>query len=645
MKRLLFSIAMSISVMLSWAQFSGSGSGTQSDPYKIFYADQLNQVRNFLNQDGVVFKLMNDIDLSAWLSANNPGQGWEPIGVEGSPFKGVFIGNDKTISGFYINRTSSNVGLFGYTSGATIQNLTIEGDVTGGTATGGFVGHAVGGTFQGLTHIGATNSSSYWVGGIIGNGENATISNVSVMGNVTGNGPSAGGIVGSTSSSITNASMEGNVSGSYDVGGIAGWSRKTNNANPITNATVVGNITGGRTTGGIVGYSEGNTLSQLTYTGTVSGSERVGGIVGQTSSVTVSNARASHTVTGTSEGVGGVCGYATGTSFSQCYSYCNVSGTNYIGGIVGQTYITGENNIIKCLSFGNVSGDDYVGGIIGRCSVLDSTTPTSLSLNTYTVKELLSVTYTYTYRDELVTQNTLYSINNCYAIGSISGTGYIGGICGEIRDGSNYTSTAVRRIYASHDYLGTTGHIYSNDNYYYYSLNGSSSYTRVSSINDLPYVYNYSVNSYSTSLTDNYFNGDLTGGNYVGGVVGSMSGGELMRNYSNAKISGTQYVGGIVGKGQGVDITSENLSSKDYLIIKSNMSVNQSIVATSAVGRIYGSIGNYVTVGSNGNASEDNRSLYDTQVVLSGVTQTVSDNAQNGVSNGLAYSRNSLSAR
>ncbi len=638
MKRLLFSIAMSISVMLSWAQYSGSGSGTQSDPYKIFYADQLNQVRNFLNQDGVVFKLMNDIDLSAWLSANNPGQGWEPIGVEGSPFKGVFIGNDKTISGFYINRTSQNVGLFGYTSGATIQNLTIEGNVTGGKATGGFVGHAVGGTFQGLAHIGDTNSSSYWVGGIIGHCESATISNVSVTGNVTGNGDSAGGIVGSTTSSITNASMEGNVSGLCYVGGIAGWSQNTNNANPITNATVVGNITGGHCTGGIVGNSKGNTLSQLTYTGTVSGTYRVGGIVGQAQSVTVSNARASHTVMGTSEAVGGVCGYAIGTSFSQCYSYCNVSGTNYIGGIVGQTYITGENDIIKCLSFGNVSGNNYVGGIIGRCGVLNPNTPASLSLSTNRYRVYYYVgSYLYKdYRDVIETKNYLYSIKNCYAVGSVSGRGYIGGICGEIEGGSNYT-TREPQILESHIFKKENGSYYSNSSYYYYYLNGSSSFTAVSSISSLPTFKIYSVKNYSTSLTDNYFNGDLTGGNYVGGVVGSMSGGELMRNYSNARISGTQYVGGIVGKGQGVDFTSENLSSKDYLIIKSNMSVNQSIVATSAVGRIYGSTGSYVTVGANGNASEDNRSLYDTQVVLSGVTQEATDNAQNGVSNGIAY--------
>ena len=59
MKRLLFSIAMSISVMLSWAQYSDSGSGTQSDPPKpITFADPAVEslcVANWdTNHDGVL---------------------------------------------------------------------------------------------------------------------------------------------------------------------------------------------------------------------------------------------------------------------------------------------------------------------------------------------------------------------------------------------------------------------------------------------------------------------------------------------------------------------------------------------------------------------------------------------------------------
>ena len=130
------------SITMSFAQYSGSGSGTQSDPYRIFYADQLTQLRNFLNQTDVYFKLMNDIDLTDWLAENYPGQGWQPVGSSSEPFKGILDGNNKTISGFSINRTTTDyVGLFGYVSGATIKNLTLKGTIKGKGYVGSLMGH------------------------------------------------------------------------------------------------------------------------------------------------------------------------------------------------------------------------------------------------------------------------------------------------------------------------------------------------------------------------------------------------------------------------------------------------------------------------------------------------------------------------
>jgi hypothetical protein len=45
-----------------FAQFSGSGSGTENDPYLIYNENQLAQLSNFLGQSGVVFKLQKDMD-------------------------------------------------------------------------------------------------------------------------------------------------------------------------------------------------------------------------------------------------------------------------------------------------------------------------------------------------------------------------------------------------------------------------------------------------------------------------------------------------------------------------------------------------------------------------------------------------------
>ena len=150
MKRfLLWGALFLCSVLTTFAQYSGSGSGTASDPYLIFYADQLNQVRNFLNRDGVYFKLMSDIDLTDWIEQNNPSNGWQPIGVSSSAFKGIFDGNNHTISGLTINRPSTdNVGLFGYIDAATIKNLIVKGNIEGANQVGGICGAAGTATFS-----------------------------------------------------------------------------------------------------------------------------------------------------------------------------------------------------------------------------------------------------------------------------------------------------------------------------------------------------------------------------------------------------------------------------------------------------------------------------------------------------------------
>ena len=94
--RHLFAIVLLISSLTAWGQaFSGSGSGTESDPYLIYNPIHLNDVHNFIGQSGVVFKLMQDIDLSSWLDENNPGNGWLPIGTYSQPFQGKFLGNGK----------------------------------------------------------------------------------------------------------------------------------------------------------------------------------------------------------------------------------------------------------------------------------------------------------------------------------------------------------------------------------------------------------------------------------------------------------------------------------------------------------------------------------------------------------------------
>ena len=60
------------------------------------------------------------------------------------------------------------------------------------------------------------------------------------------------------------------------------------------------------------------------------------------------------------------------TSLTMCSS--TVSGSNYVGGIVG--LLDGSARVINCFSYANVSGGSYVGGIVGYNNV--ATTATNL---------------------------------------------------------------------------------------------------------------------------------------------------------------------------------------------------------------------------------------------------------------------------
>lgn len=59
-----------LNTVVSFAQFSGSGTGTESDPYLIYNENQLAQLGNFLNQEGVYFRLPKDLDMTDWIAEN-----------------------------------------------------------------------------------------------------------------------------------------------------------------------------------------------------------------------------------------------------------------------------------------------------------------------------------------------------------------------------------------------------------------------------------------------------------------------------------------------------------------------------------------------------------------------------------------------
>ena len=93
----------------------GGGSGTQTDPYLIYTAEQMNEIGANRDDWEKHFKLMADIDLSSFTGTEfNIIGSYSPY----RPFKGVFDGGGYVISNFtYDTNDVINVGLFGCISG------------------------------------------------------------------------------------------------------------------------------------------------------------------------------------------------------------------------------------------------------------------------------------------------------------------------------------------------------------------------------------------------------------------------------------------------------------------------------------------------------------------------------------------------
>ena len=300
------------------SEFAG-GDGSEENPYHVATAEQLDNVRNYLDKH---FKQTADIDLADYLSSGgagyNEGKGWEPIGVfvsgdTGNPFTGSYNGNNKTISNLNINRPDKDfVGLFEYSRG-DINNLTLLGvDISGKGTVGGLVGYqrdgkitdcSVSGSVNGTgSRVGGLIGSSYEVGevigsystasvegfndvgGLIGRNDYSKIEKCYATGNVKGNSSTTGGLVASNYNGvIKNCYSTGSVYGLYDeVGGLVGWN--TYSGAQIINSYATGQVTGGgERIGGLVGRNQGSAIVDKCYAiGKVIGGAKVGGLIGET---------------------------------------------------------------------------------------------------------------------------------------------------------------------------------------------------------------------------------------------------------------------------------------------------------------------------------------------------------------------------
>lgn len=331
-----------------------------------------------------------------------------PIGAtKDNAFKGKFDGLDNSIFGLSIdnsyNKKGDATGLFGFTDGAIMGNVTlIAGDdgisIQGGTTdTGAFIGHAVNTTVKGVNST-LKVSGKNKVGGIIGYAKDdtgRTYSFADASGSVQPD---------SRSSELSNLTNTGNVRGVSNVGGLVGYmdggklSNDEENRVQYKGSYNLGKITGidkdSNNIGGMIGKAEnatiGGTKNTLINYNTVEGGYNVGGIVGSISNTTVANA--------SNEGVVKANGYTTDyyiyhtdyTGNSWQNNNGALAGTHKaevlaanVGGIVGSSAgselmdVTNKADVSSALvkkttdSVKEPTGFDHyaagnVGGIVGR---------------------------------------------------------------------------------------------------------------------------------------------------------------------------------------------------------------------------------------------------------------------------------------
>lgn len=244
-------------------------------------------------------KLTADIDLKNYCHAAEDGKellSWIPIGNDNYRWEGKMDGQGHTISNLYIKTAQNYVGLFGFTDGATIQDLIfdnakVENVNTTGTNT----------SYTGILAGNAYGDSPAHIKGI------KTTNNCTVIGQ-----NDTGGIVGRAKINLENCENRSSVKGTGSVGGIAGDSFERN----IKRCTNYGTVENdGSYIGGIIGYAYETSIEDCANYGKITSTGWfVGGIAGLANS-SVQNVFSYGDVTNTNknDNPGIIIGYVDGT--------------------------------------------------------------------------------------------------------------------------------------------------------------------------------------------------------------------------------------------------------------------------------------------------------------------------------------------
>lgn len=419
--------------------FAG-GTGSAADPYQIATGAQLaylsEQVSGGESYEDKRFVLTADLNLD--------NRSWEPIGKEGSPFRGSLDGQEHIISKLNIS-SGTQLGLFGVFEGESIRNLNIQTvKISSNTAEGS--GALAGGIDAMATiencHVRDVTIQGIINGGLVGFqrlGGNQTrtetryldcsVLNVTINQIRSDGKAMSGGLVGRVDAHnqgdsflIENCRTEGFIavtnSGEYDIYASAGGLF-------------------GKIDNGWYDYDSGESFKRADFVirGCLTdvsieapGLASVGGMIAECGLLTLIDCHASGDLNGGSS-TGGLVGSGSVTEMESCSASGDVTGTWSVGGLVG----AGTASMLRgCYATGNVTANDWhVGGLVGW-------SPKATLKSCFATGNVTSTLATASNRaGGLLGNGYDCTVTDCYATGNVAGSQTVGGLVGWISNSNN----------------------------------------------------------------------------------------------------------------------------------------------------------------------------------------------------------------
>ncbi|HKL73900.1 MAG TPA: MBG domain-containing protein, partial [Clostridia bacterium] len=538
---------------------------SEENPYLISNSNDMmelsDQVLAGETLEGCYFSLTQSITLDS---------SFNPIGNLNNQFKGIFNGNNFSIT-LYIDKETPYNGIFGAIGlNGSVENLRVDGTIFGGNNTGSIAGYNLG-VIDNCINYADINAKLPSVEGV-------------------------GGIVGVNYGSITDCINIGEVCGNKFVGGIAGKNMSTGNSasllNGIINLGDIKFIAGSRSyiIGGLVGQNDGTVKNGYNYSLITNSGDQIGSIIGYFS-LSANRLLSKNCYNNSSKSAINVIGANAQTT---PVNYANYTMYDFLG----KTTLVFENGIMSIREFDIGYGyfpmltefefETSITNLV-RYSLFNQGTGTQL--DPFIINNILQW-------DLFATNTLLHDYNNVYVelncdIEQTEPLASFDTQFNGIFEGNNKTVTLSISVSNNKSFLGMFRYIGDNGIVKNINLAGWIS----SNGNYVGGIAGYTSGSIQNVISS----ARIIGNTYVGGIAAEVYNNTLINNLTNIKntgsVEGRGMIGGIVGYGYNAMF--------DGAIINSGAVQGSNIDADSYFGGIFGRLQNseeiqYTTLLNNG---------------------------------------------